>query len=329
LIVLTSSVVGSVIFYPDIQQLSFLKFFIMYSVFLLPIVFDMRDKLYGYVFIFTFVLTAFSFLIPDVSELSLFHATENNNMRFRGFFAEASHLAASLLSLGLISIIFYRKSPLVVIFVIAVLACVFSFVVSSKGILISITLSLIIYLLTKFKLTLRGLVYVSKIMFITFAIVYFVVLPEMFRYIEFETLVSFSTRLIGAVAGVLSIFIYPLGVGFIGFNEALLTIYSQIVDFKYFSDLNFTEINLYINGYSDHISTKNFFSDWLVMFGVPGLFFLYYYLKRVWLSSVNTDPLLSFSFITLLSMLFVFVNSTTLYHLPFLLGVIISHAQKR
>ena len=326
ILILVSSCFGVVLFFYNFSYLDFFKYFIIYSVLFVPLVINLKYKLYAYIFLFSFLVTGFSFLIPNISEITFFHGTENGNMRFRGLYSEASYYAATFSALWAIVTIYFRKNFFLIVLLSLFSFYVLFFVVYSKGILIAFALSLVLAVILNLRFNVKSIMFSLLVFSIIVLFTLFIVLPKLTMYFEVEKLTSLSTRLMGVLAGFYSLFIFPFGVGYTGYKEALISIYSFLRDWEYISFFEFSEIDSYISHESTAVSTKNFFSDWFVFFGVPGALFIYFYFNRIW-SDVKDDYLLSFSLVLLLLMLATFVNGIGLYALSFLLGVIVSHAR--
>jgi hypothetical protein len=327
ILIIISSLIGSVLFIDDLAYSSFFKYLILYSLFFLPIFLKLDIEIYGYAFAFVFIITGLSFLVPGISESEFIHGTENLNMRFRGLYYEASHFAATFAALGLIVAIYFKKNLYVLVFIALFTFYVLFFVVDSKGVVASCLLAIIFMFVINNKFRTRTVVVSLALAVLIVVISIFFVIPKFTLYLETNNLTSLSTRLSGVIAGLYSLFLYPFGVGFTGFKPALIGIYSSLSNWEILSFLDFSEIETYISKNSNAVSTKNLVSDWFVFLGLPGVIFLYVFLKKIW-ASVKNDFLLAFSFVLLLIMLSSFTNGIGLYSLSFLLGVIISYVRK-
>ncbi|MCX6830196.1 MAG: hypothetical protein NT002_13100 [candidate division Zixibacteria bacterium] len=221
---------------------------------------------------------------------SFFHFHENRNMRPRGFSLESSTLSATIITLGLLSAHYARTWMAKAIFLLGVL--LITFYSDSKGGMIIILLTAAIVSLsaagmkTRFKILFIGIIIIAAFFSIT--------MLETRLVSDIDLYTSTSTRTGLMATSVVTMFYNPLGVGFSGFLPAINKYAPLAVDYLSRAaggTFNFTELLSYVGADSDiNISTKTFFFDNLLYFGLPFLviFILFHRKLLVFLRKDNS-----------------------------------------
>lgn len=214
-------------------------------------------------------------LAPPLADLAFLNYAGSSESRPRGLTMEASHFA---LIVGAITfIIFYlEKSGARRIFVGLAGLFLIGYSQSKAGVLLYCGSFVIYYLLSFFKrLSVVGLF--SFLTSLTF--LFLIVFPFFWERIEndMDRYTSTATRVTGLVAAFQVALKHPLGVGFAGYSEFYIKEIPGAISTvgRYLPGLNFDEVLGYTQqDGTKSLGAKSYFSDSLILFGIP--FFLFY-----------------------------------------------------
>lgn len=151
--------------------------------------------------------------------------------------------------------------------------------VSSKGAIFSFLLSYFICCLMFFKRNLLKTVFMFLSFIFSFIYLYSVLIEQLFLDIEDYT--SFSTRFTLFLLGFNSVAISPLGWGFSGYYPYFYIYGDEIISYISSFNLNFSEVKDYfVVGQTKSVSTKSFFLDSLIVYGLPFIIIYFYLIFR-------------------------------------------------
>jgi hypothetical protein len=229
----------------------------------------------------------------DVLGNSMFlHSTPNENMRPRSFTLESSHFAMTLIALLTLSLSTLDNRYLkLLLSMLGLGALLYSgskggvaILVVSLAILIGFHVFRLVSVNAKFKIkripaALIGIAAISIGLMFLFGRVVDGLLLDMDYY------TSTATRVTLVLSSLYVFYQHPLGVGTTGYLPALIHGISSSIETlstQFATSLNFSEVEGYVGAESDkYISTKVFFFDGLIWFGLP--FVLLYLLFSFWL----------------------------------------------
>ena len=214
---------------------------------------------------------------------SIIHRSFAEYGRFRGFTSEASWFGYTTVLLGVLAA--ECSSVRILRYAYFVLAIIIAFIGGSKGTIACIPLAVFLY----FIFGIEKHIFL-KCMLIPFSLF---VMYEVFSMFLLDSFIfdlseatSFSTRISSMIAGLLIFIHYPFGTGYGSFVPVLKEFFLQGYDL-----LN-QYVPVYMLSYSEIMSTvqdpqavgltiKNNFIQYLTLFGLPFIYFLYYLTRRL------------------------------------------------
>ncbi|PJG83507.1 hypothetical protein [Caviibacterium pharyngocola] len=271
-------------------------------------------------FIFIFLLSILILTklnILNLDDIAIFNGIPNHNMRPRLFSMESSHAVTVFITFGMISLL--GSESKIYRIVIYIMLCLGIFLLQSKsGILLFFIISIFLFNKLKFQ--------VKLILVLFMSILFYQYMQENFSLyfnnilLGFEEYTSFTTRTTLILAGILSLFIYPLGTGF----GAYISLFDNSIQnsMELMNSIfiiiglipNFSEVETYLIE-ANNYSTKSLFFDFIMYFGVFGLLFFYKFHKTIY-NNINNNIILFFFIFLTLNHTF-FVDSVYLYNFWF------------
>lgn len=203
---------------------------------------------------------------------------EISDLRPRGFSLESSTLGITLLVLGMLKLanvisIKERIFSYIFLFLILVLS-------DSKPIGFIFLASIIFVYINRINLLVIFIINFLMLQFINISIIFTDFLPSFYHDLENST--SISTRLAFALSSIITFLDYPFGVGVFSYHlilESNLTksmdILSNLYNFNWLEVLSYSR-EFQLNGVVGGLSSKSFFLENLVSFGLPFLIFWLY-----------------------------------------------------
>lgn len=305
------------------MKIFLLVFFYAYAILMTKENFSSRYQNYViFAWLFSILGALLSLMAPDILEsLPLIHATENGNMRVRGFSLESSTLGPQILMLTVVSMHLIRSKWKWILG----LGCIILAILSgSKGtvavLAISAILCSVIYVKKRpFLSIFFGIIIVPTVIFYTVDF-----LQDSFL-MDFDSYTSTATRLTMIVTSCIIMLKNPFGVGYAGYlgaiyqngNDAIVFIKQS---FPFY--LNFSEVATYfVAGETKNIDCKSLFFNLCIMFGFPFLLaYLYAHYKLIKRFVANSQILLIIlTLFTGLSLIF-FISGLGFYISAFVYG---------
>ncbi len=284
---------------------------ILILLFLIPLELRLDDKIIDFAFFSgLFILIGGVFWIDFLNHQNFLHASINANMRPRSFTLESSNFSIVLIALSTVVIDKVKKFTLKTsLIILSISVLIYSGSKGGLGVLVQGFVLLFLfqsfYFLTRNRLS-KIIIYLSPILLLTcFGLISLTqrVLDSLARdVLEYS---STATRATLTLSTLYTVIQNPLGVGTTGFLPALVQNITPSIDLlKRYSpfQLNFDEVQSYVGNQSDqNISTKSFFLDGALYFGLPFII-TYFYLSifilnklfkmRLWVLFVGSASLL-------------------------------------
>lgn len=271
-------------------------------------------KPFIWTFIFLFFACIFEFMNPVLFN-KMFHGEYYNRIRL--FTNESSFTGSIIMVYGSLSLYYcfnYLKKILPVFILIIIF---FIYTSASKGFLLVLLISGILYLLTS-KIKIK---YKIILLFII-VILSNLILPNVIKELQgdIKNYSSFSTRVYSILIAVMIMFKYPFGVG----NFIYLNIYPrELKNYLYLltnKGLNISEINMYIYAKTDEaIAAKSGIFQYGLYWGIIGtilfltiLFKVYSYIKK---SKNKYKGILVYTFMFLIISIFTYINFDIKYEI--------------
>lgn len=309
-------------------SLSLLHFLVLYN---FVYIFSKIDlKKIKLISIFTFLFLSMSAVLeytyPDFidifHEVPKIHEVPKNYDRLRLFNLEPSHSGLNYTILSLLSIFFIKKLVFKILFVLIFFTVIF--MIASKGLFISIILTIILITFSIFSLkNLKTISFLILSLIVILIVFVSHILPALI--IDIEKFTSFSTRLIGSISSLVVLFSFPFGLGYgtymYIYPEILLKTFNAINDiFLQFTgiQLNPSEIEYMVQtgeamGAKAAIPQAMMLNGWIA---VIFFYMLYRYLSKV-IKNMNLQNnqkyLLKFTIILLFIQLFIGSEYTLIY----------------
>lgn len=233
--------------------------------------------------------------------------------RMRGFTLEASHFGFQFSCVFLLMARVYKKYALMI------LSLLFLMVLysSSKGALVGLLVAGFSACLIFFKVPIAT--YVLSVLGFSFFGYFFLgdFLYSVFSS-DIEQYTSVATRLAVMFTSLISVIYHPLGSGYFGFMPAIYEYgpyAASFMDSIGLGYLNLAEFYLYLQaGVAEGVSTKSFFFDMLVFYGVPFFVLFFYGAYRIFIPMfLARDILLVMFFVYFFVAIFSYVTVESKY----------------
>lgn len=272
-----------------------------------------------YITLFIIFLSVYFF--DFINSISFLSYSDIRNSKPRGFSLESSTFGF-FVSVVFLLYMWVNKKNLALILFLLFFCLIF---IQSKGSLSSIFIALIISSLLLMKRN-----FLINIVYILIAMtIYFLTVDLILSWflVDIETYTSFATRIVLILLGLYSVFFSPLGWGFSGYYPHFYLNIDKIIHVVNDvspMNLNFSEVIDYsVVGNFQSVGTKSFFMDCLIVYGLPFLFFMLFYLRNIYRCIViNNDYNRMLLLIFLLIALTFYNSSFGMYIGAFALGLI-------
>lgn len=309
------------------------KLFILTILFVYPIFFINYEKAphIKYAVAAAFTISLAGMLLPQLGfdwldSNSMLHATENGNMRSRGFALESSTLSIQIVTLGLLTMHFFTNRLTRGLLLVAITTSLA--IMHSKGGIAATGLTvfcsmLLLRKIAKWKKTLAIIVG----LLIALSSLYLVLDSVTTDWEEYS---STATRLTMVITAILIAAHNPFGVGFSGYLSAINAYLPEAIDL-FNLPLNYSEVSAYIAQDSGKgISAKTFLFSYLMYFGWPFVIgFVLFFVELIRrIRRVGSLPLLAavlFSFFAICT----YSDGIGLYNVSLVFGVAFSEAFRK
>jgi O-antigen ligase/polysaccharide polymerase Wzy-like membrane protein len=276
---------------------------------------------------FTLVVVGFLFGnsnplgLPALMENGVLHFTPLTDERPRGLGNEANQLSTTAMIIGLLSVHVARsRAGKILLFLVTIGLLVAS---GSKGGILTLFICAMIFCIMKWH---SKWYQVAGLLFVLFplGLILIWLIPNLFPEESFAFSTTIPTRFSMIICALMTVAHHPFGVGMPGFLPAVAT---YLPDAMYALQsiipipLNFTEVSGYLVS-ADMVSTKTFFFDQLMHFGIPfALFFLVFItglLKRL---AAKRQTILLIGILACTIAIMTYHPGTGIFAIPILFGV--------
>lgn len=289
------------------------------------------DKIRVFV-ISAYIIHIIGWILYDVLKINLgtmLRYTINLSERYTGFTSEASFFSFTTVILGLLSIYYIKKNILKKIIIL--LTIYLLIVGGSKGTLICIFISSIIFVMiyNRFSLS-KKLIVLFIIILISSLGFYYVILDSFIGDLEEYT--SFATRVSSIFSSIIIIYNYPFGTGFGVFlpiyKEYLYTSFDILNNIIPYISLSYLELSDWMSSDSGaNMTIKSIIFQYLAYFGIPFIFMFFKYVLNIVKNLLYIkEYFLMFIFLFVLTGIMTFANFN--YDSILVLGILVGSIEK-
>jgi len=215
--------------------------------------------------------------LPALAENGVLHFTPLPDERPRGLSREPSELSITAIVIGLLSVHFTRSRPRKILLFLVTLGLLI--VSGSKGGILTLFLCAIILCIMRWHSKWYQVVGSLLVLF-PLGIILIWLIPNLFPEESFAISGTIPTRFSMITCALMTVTHHPLGVGLTGFLPAVaryLPGAMSAVESIFPFPLYFGEVSEYLTS-ADMVSTKTFFFDQLMRFGVPFALFFFVFI---------------------------------------------------
>ena len=277
------------------------------------------------------IIHIIGWIISDILKINLgsmiHYLSDADYNRFHGFTSESSWFCFTAVILGYLSIYYLKNRIMKLIF--GILILVFILFGGSKGTLICIIISLLLYIILNKNYKIKTkFIFLSGMIVISFLGIYYIVLNSFL--LDLEEYTSFASRFSSILSIFYILYNYPLGTGF----GLFLSIF-KIFIVKAFDLLDnyipgivlvYEEIDGWVSSENgENAAIKSIIFQYIAYFGIPFLIGFLYYIKYM-IKNILYDERFLWLFIFIICGLLTFANFN--YDSILALGILVGNIEK-
>jgi hypothetical protein len=281
---------------------------------------------------FAFALVIVGFLfgnsnplgLPALAENGILHFTPLPDVRPRGLASEPSQFSITAIIIGLLSMhVTQSRARRTLLFVVTLGLLIAS---GSKGGILTLFICAIILSIMKWH---SKWYHIAVLLFVLFplGLVLIWLIPNLFPEESFAFSGTIPTRFSMIICALMTVVHNPFGVGFTGFLPAVakyLPRAMSTLESVFTFPLNFSEVYDYFT-YADMVSTKTFFFDQVMRFGIPFAFlFVVFIVRLVKRLAAKKQTILLLATLTSAVATMTYQPGTGNFAIPILFGVALS-----
>lgn len=268
------------------------------------------------------------FGLPPLLEVPTLHFTPAPDFRPRGLASESSELSVTAIVIGLLSVHITKSRPRK--FLLFCLTIAILIASGSKGGIFTLFLCAIILCIIQWHSRWYQ-VAALVVLVLPLGAVLIALLPTLFPEDSFAFWGTVPTRVSMLFCALMTVVRHPFGVGLPGFLPAVAAYLPDAMDKTqalFSIPLNFTEVSAYLTS-ADMVSTKTFFFDQLMRFGLPfAVAFVIFVSKLIGRLVASKQLVMSVAVLAAGVAITTYISGTRGFAVPIVFGVALNEAKK-